>query len=611
LISTCRIGWWFTGSAVQFSTGVGLRSAFTFADVTSPTGFRLGIDFGTTHTVAALARPDGRVQTLLFSSSPLLCSAVYAEPGGRLLTGGDAQRSARLDPARYEPNVKRRIDEGVILLGDTEYPVVDLIAAVLSRVNGEAIRVAGQSPAQTVLTHPAGWAAARRSVLAEAANRAGLVSVSLLPEPLAAAAYFAGTVGHPVPPGSALVVYDFGGGTFDVSVIARQPDGGWRVIADEGLDDVGGLDLDAAIIEQVRVRLGATDPVRWQRLASPTDPGALQQYWQLREEVRAAKEQLSRTSAATIRVPLFDTDARLTREEFEALARPWLERTVAVTASTLFRTGLRRDQVAAVLLVGGSSRIPLAATLLHQQLGVAPTVLDQPELVVAEGSLSGLRGPAAAPAPAPVSGSPMPSPIPGPPLVPAASYPGGSLVAPLPRRRTGLRWALLAGLVVALLAVGTAVAAPRLAGHHTPQGQETRITGRLPNAARQQSHQASPPASPPQSPSPAGSLPAIPQAPSSAPAGTRVVYQVTASGTHNVGSVQYTDQDGTIIHKSGIRLPWRLEFTITATKPPLVLISQRTGGGDNGPVTCSITYGGKVLASTTAHGQYAAPECSG
>ena len=172
-------------------------------------GVRLGIDFGTTHTVAVLARPDGRVQPLLFASSPLLSSAVFAEPDGRLLTGQDAQRSARLDPARYEPNVKRRIDEGTILLGTAEYPVVELIAAVLGRVYDEAVRVAGGLPAQTVLTHPAGWAATRRSILADAATRAGLGAVSLVPEPLAAAAYFAGELGQPVPPGSALCRTDF------------------------------------------------------------------------------------------------------------------------------------------------------------------------------------------------------------------------------------------------------------------------------------------------------------------------------------------------------------------------------------------------------------------
>jgi hypothetical protein len=90
-----------------------------------------------------------------------------------------------------------------------------------------------------------------------------------------------------------------------------------------------------------------------------------------------------------------------------------------------------------------------------------------------------------------------------------------------------------------------------------------------------------------------------------------VVYEVTASGSRNVGSVSYTDQDGDIIRRSGIPLPWRITFQAGGQRRPLVLIAQRKGGGDAGPVTCTITLGGKLLSSTTAEGRYAAPQCSG
>src|SRR5205085_733171 len=163
---------------------------------------------------------------------------------------------------------------GTILLGTDQYPVAELIAAVLRRVHDEAVRVAGGLPAQTVLTYPAGWAETRRGVLADAAARASMGTVSLVAEPLAAAAYFSKT---PVPPGSALVVYDFGAGTFDVSVIGREPDGSWRVITNEGLDDVGGLDLDAAIVDHIRTRL------------APADPGALAAAGRRHHRGRAAR----------------------------------------------------------------------------------------------------------------------------------------------------------------------------------------------------------------------------------------------------------------------------------------------------------------------------------
>jgi molecular chaperone DnaK (HSP70) len=128
-------------------------------------GFRLGVDFGTSHTVAVLAWPDGRRGPLLFDGSPLLPSAVFADPAGRLLAGRDATHAARAQPERFEPHPKRRIDDGTVLLGDTELAVADLIGAVLQRVAAEAGRVAGAPIGQTALTCPAGWGQPRRQVL--------------------------------------------------------------------------------------------------------------------------------------------------------------------------------------------------------------------------------------------------------------------------------------------------------------------------------------------------------------------------------------------------------------------------------------------------------------
>jgi len=117
-------------------------------------GFHLGVDFGTSHTVAVLRWPDGRTKPLLFDGSPLLPSAVYVDDTGQLVVGRDALDSARLNPGRLEPNPKRRIDEETVLLGPAELPVGDLIAAVLSRVAAESLRVAGELPAVVTITCP-------------------------------------------------------------------------------------------------------------------------------------------------------------------------------------------------------------------------------------------------------------------------------------------------------------------------------------------------------------------------------------------------------------------------------------------------------------------------
>jgi hypothetical protein len=349
-----------------------------------PPRHALGVDFGTSNTVAVARWPDGRARPILIDGSPLLPSAVYAEPDGQLIVGRDAVHSARLDPARFEPNPKRRIDDGKVLLGEHEVPVGDLIAAVLARVAEEWHRAVGPVRPDVTLTCPATWGATRRTLLAEAAAGAGLEGARLVAEPVAAATYFAEVLGRDVPIGSVVMVHDFGAGTFDASVVARTAEG-FEVLAVDGRDDIGGLDVDAAIVEHLGTLFTAEPD--WERLTAPTTVEERRAQRQLWDDVRIAKERLSRTQSADLVVPLLNREVHLTRDELETLARPVLDQTVQVTRSLLRWADLPEGRLAGVFLVGGASRIPLVATLLHRALGEAPVVIEQPELVVAEGSI--------------------------------------------------------------------------------------------------------------------------------------------------------------------------------------------------------------------------------
>ncbi|HET8681181.1 MAG TPA: Hsp70 family protein, partial [Micromonosporaceae bacterium] len=224
-------------------------------------GFVLGVDLGTSNTVAVVRWPDGRTRPLLFDGLPIMPSGGYLDEAGRLHVGRDAQRLAEAEPARYEPNPKRRIDEQAVLLGDREVPTVELLAAVLRAVAQAAVEAVGFLP-PAVLTHPAGWGARRRAVLAAAAGQAGWPPPHLVPEPVAAARYFADVLRRPVPVGAALAVFDFGGGTLDIAVVRNEgpgPDGHSRfaVLGSGGLAELGGLDLDAAIGSSSRISRGS------------------------------------------------------------------------------------------------------------------------------------------------------------------------------------------------------------------------------------------------------------------------------------------------------------------------------------------------------------------
>lgn len=406
-------------------------------------GYALGVDLGTSNTVAVLRWPDGRTRPLLIDGQPVFPSGVYADTDGRLHVGWDARRLAQAAPGRYEPNPKRRIDEASVSLGDRAYEPADLLAAILHAVGQAAVATVGFLP-PAVLTCPASWDDARRQVLRDALLRAGWPPAAehtlsgptppgtrLLREPVAAARYYAQVLRRPVPVGGSIAVFDLGGGTLDVAVLRHEGadpwgDSGFTVTATGGAPDLGGLDLDAVLVERLGELLAATHPADWERLTRPNDAAQGRDRHQLWESVRQAREMLSRATVAPVVVPGSSAVVQLTREDLERVATPLLRRAMAETQRVIAAAGLAPEQLAGLFLVGGPTRMPLVARLLHAELGIAPTVLEQPELPVAEGALTDLPAPrAATPSPLPPAATP-----PSPPSPPAATPPLPSAVTP-------------------------------------------------------------------------------------------------------------------------------------------------------------------------------------
>ncbi len=457
----------------------------------------LSVDLGTSNTVAVLSAHGRPPRVIEVDGSATMPSALFANDDGNLVVGRDAERRARLDPARFEPNPKRRVDEGTLLLGDVVVPVTEALSAVLRRVIDETSRqLGGAKPDEVRLTHPAQWGPVRRNVLLAAARLAGMgSSLVLVPEPVAAAAHFASFPGQQLGPGQALAVYDLGAGTFDVAIVAATQNG-YTVLAEAGLPDLGGLDVDQALLEHVGRQVSIRDPGRWQSILRPESTGDRRAQRALREDVKAAKEALSRHPQTEVPLPEPFEDVLVTRVELEALIRPSLLRSVELLASTIRSTGMTPDRLVGIYLVGGSSRIPLIATLIAEQLRVVPSSLDQPETAVALGAHHitpegvSLRtsniGPQAPPTggfhqPAPPPPMPQqapvrqpaplgPAPVPGPagvptPVAPASPAVGNPVLgppstafpAPAPAGGSGKRKVLLgvaAVVVLAIVAVG-------------------------------------------------------------------------------------------------------------------------------------------------------------
>ncbi|WP_103343576.1 Hsp70 family protein [Amycolatopsis sp. CA-126428] len=413
----------------------------------------LSIDFGTSSTVGVLSAFGRGPRAIEVDGSVTMSSAVYVNDDGLLVVGQDAERRARLDPSRFEPNPKRRIDEGTLRLGETDVDIADAFAAVLRRMGEEAERQLGRPPAQTRISHPAGWGAGRQDVLRAAAAKARFADVRLIPEPVAAAAHYA-SLGSRA--GGPIGVYDLGAGTFDCAVvgITRQ---GFTVLAEDGLPDLGSLDIDQALLVHIGRSVSHADPAQWQRLLRPQTTADRRTRRALLQDVRDAKESLSRH--AQTHVPMAEPfgDVLVSRDELEALVRPSLLRSAELLATTIRRAGLTPAQLAGVYLVGGPSRMPLLATLLGRQLGVAPTTQDQPETAVAFGlhhvplgTTTDLTVPAFAPVRPPVT-PPRPQPwqqqAPRPPQHPPPPEP----------RRKPKRWFLALAVLLVAAVVATVV----------------------------------------------------------------------------------------------------------------------------------------------------------
>ncbi|MGW3966747.1 type VII secretion-associated protein [Amycolatopsis sp. NPDC005003] len=371
---------------------------------------RVAVDFGTSSTCVVASVNGREPQVVVIDGQPLMSSAVYAAADGTLFVGQEAERQAAVDPSRYEPNPKRRIDEGELLLGENVLRVTDVVHAVLGRAVSEARRLAGDAEVDLlVLTHPADWGAIRTRLLRQAAG--GLArEVALVPEPVAAAVYHAATfapqdvtndrtVEFSGRPGDALAVLDLGGGTVDVSVVRRLPPdtardragrpqrGGFQVLATRGDPGFGGADIDQALLEHVGSLVAGADQDAWRQLVEGRELVDRRRRRVLRQDVRGAKETLSRHAYTDVPMPPPFADAHVTREDLERLIAAPLGRAVELTVAAIGDAGLRPKQLTAIFLVGGSSRIPMISRLVHERTGVVPTSLDQPETVVARGAL--------------------------------------------------------------------------------------------------------------------------------------------------------------------------------------------------------------------------------
>ncbi|WP_127504642.1 Hsp70 family protein [Actinoplanes solisilvae] len=345
--------------------------------------YTLGIDLGTTYTAAATWR-DGHAEIVsLGSRNAAIPSVVLLREDETFLVGEPANRRGLTEPHRVAREFKRRMgDTTPILLGGVPQSAEALTSHLLRSVVDEVISRESGPPSAICVSHPANWGPYKTDLLRQAVRMADPPgTITYTTEPEAAAVSYAQQ--SRIDPGDIIAVYDLGGGTFDAAVL-RKTESGFEILGQpEGIERLGGIDFDAAVFQHVSDALGG-------RLAEldEDDPAAVAAVARLREECVQAKEALSADTDTSIPVllPNVVTEVRLTRSELEAMVRPVLYGSVEALKRAIRSAGCTPEELHSVLLVGGSSRMPIVAELVSAEIGRPVAVDTHPKHAVALGA---------------------------------------------------------------------------------------------------------------------------------------------------------------------------------------------------------------------------------
>lgn len=352
----------------------------------------VGIDLGTTNSLVATLRSGEAVCLPDEQGCSLLPSVVHFD-GRQALVGYEAQVLLSSDPLNTIASVKRLMGRGrddVKRLGEVmphefvsaedsaalrirtaggDYSAVEISSEILKELARRAEQSLGSDLAGVVITVPAYFDDAQRQATRDAARLAGVNLFRLLSEPTAAAVAY----GLDRDADGLIAVYDFGGGTFDISIL-RLNKGVFEVLATGGDSSLGGDDMDHALGEWIIEQAGFTDidALLARRILSAA---------------RSAKEQLSSAGSTTIRIEAPQPwQTEIKREQFEALIEPLVKKTLSACRRAVRDAGVAKQEVAEVVMVGGSTRVPLVQTMVGDYFGREPMNKLDPDQVVALGA---------------------------------------------------------------------------------------------------------------------------------------------------------------------------------------------------------------------------------
>lgn len=338
----------------------------------------IGIDLGTTMSAMAIVDDHGQPQMIHNNKGETLTPSAILFRGDERVVGQPARNSAVARPNQVAMFIKREMNnEDYVFHGEDghAYPPEELSALILSKLKQDAEAALGIEVRQAVVTVPAYFVDLDRNRTRVAGEIAGLEVIDIINEPTAAAIAYGLTVARE---DATILVYDLGGGTFDVTVMAIES-GDLRVLATGGNRYLGGTDFDEALARDFAERFKAEHGV------DPLDDPRF--YQDFRDKAEKAKIDLSDTGETYVNLSAGQfLDFELRRSDFEGLIAHYIDQTQALTEEVLHDAGVTPQQIDRILLVGGSTRIPAVQRMVRDLLGAEPETGLNPDEAVAIGA---------------------------------------------------------------------------------------------------------------------------------------------------------------------------------------------------------------------------------
>lgn len=342
-------------------------------------GKYIGIDLGTTFSCMAYINENGQPEIIPNSEGDNITPSTVLFDDGPTIVGKEAKAQSFMEPQNFEQFVKRHMGERdytFITKDGEKYSPEAISAIILSKMKADAEKYLGDSVDGAVITVPAYFNEAQRKATMDAGQIAGLNVIAIINEPTAAALAFGISKGTEKE--QTIMVYDLGGGTFDVTIM-RFNNSNITVLGTAGDRKLGGYDFDNKIIEVVM------DAASKEGIDISRDSTARQD---LQLKAETAKKSLSAKDKTNIALNVNGRPFKytITRDAFLELVEPLLYRTVSSMENACDEAGLEYDDLDKILLVGGSTKMPVVQEFIHEETGIVPSSEVHPDEAVAIGA---------------------------------------------------------------------------------------------------------------------------------------------------------------------------------------------------------------------------------